>query len=188
MVKAKEIILIGGSAGAYELIVEILTALPSSFKPAIIVILHRNERFSTKIEETLSLKLDRTIHQASDKGEISAGNVYFAPPGYHLLIEPNYLFSLDVSERIQFSRPSIDVLFETAAEVYENRCTAFLLSGANKDGSDGLHRIHALGGKSIVQLPQDARISFMPSHAIQSNEDFEIFNDIQIITFFKNLK
>ena len=188
MAKAKEIVLIGGSAGAYQLIVEIINIVPKSITAAIIIILHRNERFSTKIEETLSKQLGRTIHQASDKEEISSGSIYFAPPGYHLLIEPNKAFSLDVSERIQFSRPSIDVLFETGAEIYEKKCTAFLLSGANKDGSDGLQYVHALGGKAIVQLPEDARISFMPNHAIQSNENFEIFSDLQIITFFKNLK
>ncbi|SJN32667.1 Putative chemotaxis protein-glutamate methylesterase [Sphingobacterium sp. JB170] len=188
MVKAKKIILIGGSAGAYELMIEIFNALPKMFKAAIVVILHRNERFSTQIEETLSQQLGREIHQAADKEEISGGNIYFAPPGYHLLIEPNYVFSLDVSERVQFSRPSIDVLFETAAEVYRNKCTAFLLSGANKDGSDGLQFVHALGGNAIVQLPENARMSFMPKHAIHSNEKFEIYSNTQIIMFFKSLK
>jgi len=185
--RAKEIILIGGSAGAYKLIVEIMDALPISFACSIVILLHRNERYSTQMEETLSSQLGRRIQQASDKGEILEGNIYFAPPGYHLLIEPNISFSLDVSERIQFSRPSIDVLFETAADVYGANCTAFLLSGANRDGSDGLRIIRNLGGRAIVQSPTDAQISFMPSYAIESIGEVEVYNNNQIINYFKTL-
>ncbi|MFD1768510.1 chemotaxis protein CheB [Sphingobacterium suaedae] len=188
MSKATDIVLIGGSAGSYNLILDIMEALPVFFTSAIIVVIHRNPKYTTKIEETLSSRLNRTIIQAGDKTDIEPGRIYFAVPGYHLLIEPDSTFSLDLSERVQFSRPSIDVLFETASDVYATHCTAFLLSGANQDGTDGIHRVKHMGGKAIVQSPEDALISIMPEHAIQANKEIDIFTDAQIISFFRHLK
>ncbi|WP_437920892.1 chemotaxis protein CheB [Sphingobacterium sp. LRF_L2] len=188
MEKAKELVVIGGSAGSYNLIVDIIESLPLQFSPAIVVVIHRNPKFTTKIEETLSLKLKRAIVPAKDKMQICSNMIYFAIPGYHLLIEPDSTFSLDVSEPVQFSRPSIDVLFETSAEVYCKKCIAFLLSGANKDGTDGFRRIQEMGGKTYVQSPEDALITTMPEHAIRSSHYTDIFSDQQIISYFRNLK
>lgn len=185
---AEDITLVGGSAGSYNLIVEIIESLPSQFSGALVIVIHRNPKYKTKIEDTLSKRLHRDIIQAGDKMDILQNMIYFAVPGYHLLIEPDHTFSLDISDPVQFSRPSIDVLFETAAEVYKERCTAFLLSGGNKDGSDGLHVIHQMGGKTVIQSPEDALIPTMPQHAIRENTGTTIFTDRQIISYFKNLK
>ncbi|WDF68101.1 chemotaxis protein CheB [Sphingobacterium oryzagri] len=186
--KADEIVVIGGSAGSYNLIVEIIEALPTQYAAAIIIVIHRNPKFTTKIEQTLATRLQRPISQADDKAPILKSAVYFAVPGYHLLIEPDRTFSLDNSELIQFSRPSIDVLFESAAEVYERKCAAFLLSGANKDGSDGISLVQQLGGHAVVQSPEDALITTMPEHAIRTNDQINIYSDQQILSFFRNLK
>ncbi|MEJ5052836.1 chemotaxis protein CheB [Sphingobacterium sp. MYb382] len=186
--KANEIVLIGGSAGSYNLIVDILKALPPTFMSAIIVIIHRNPKYRTKIEETLAQRLDRNILQARDKESIQPGNVYFAAPGYHLLVEPDQTFSLDLSDPIQYSRPSIDVLFESAADVYERNCTAFLLSGANKDGAEGILHINNMGGSTFIQSPDEALIATMPESAIHINKKTTIIHNEEIISFFSTLK
>lgn len=186
--KADEIILIGGSAGSYNLIVEIIESLPAQFSAAIIIVIHRNPKFTTKIEHTLATRLHRPIGQAEDKAPVLKNSVYFAVPGYHLLIEPDRTFSLDNSELIQFSRPSIDVLFESAAEIYEKKCTAFLLSGANKDGTDGIDFVQKIGGHAIAQSPEEALISTMPEHALRTNSQIDSYSDQQIISFFRTLK
>lgn len=188
MDKAQHIILIGGSAGSYNVIVEIIEALPQTFHAAVIVVVHRNPKFRTKIEETLSLKLKRPVAEARDKEDILENNIYFATPGYHLLIEPNQTFSLDISERVQFSRPSIDVLFESAADAYGQNCTAFLLSGANKDGAQGIKHIRSQGGTTYVQSPTDALISVMPESAIRLTDKVKVYNNEEIISYFRNLK
>lgn len=187
MTIAERVMLIGGSAGAYNLILDCIESLPTFFSYAIIVVIHRNPRFITKIEETLSARLNRQILTAGDKQSIQSNNIYFASAGYHLLIEPNMTFSLDQSDPVQFSRPSIDVLFESAADVYRDKCTAVLLSGANKDGSDGLRQISSMGGKIIIQCPADALISTMPESAIAVNKGAEIMTSEQIISYFKKL-
>ncbi len=188
MSKAEDIVLVGGSAGSYNLIVELIEALPTFFAAAIVVIIHRNPKFTTRLEDTLAARLHRPIIQAGDKTTISKNMVYFAVPGYHLLVEPDRTFSLDLSDPIQFSRPSIDVLFESGAEVYGQHCTALLLSGANKDGTDGLTVVQQRGGQIMVQSPEDALISTMPESAILANDGIAIVSDQQIISYFRSLK
>jgi two-component system chemotaxis response regulator CheB len=184
---ATEIILIGGSAGSYTLIAELLEQLPSYFQAAICIVLHRNKQYDTQIEKSLSRKLRRNILSAVDKMDICMNHVYFAPAGYHLLVEPDSTFSLDGSEHINYSRPSIDVLFETAAQIYKDKCTAFLLSGANSDGARGLHVIEEYGGKIIIQDPNQAPIQTMPLAGQRETINPEIWNDSQIISFFNKL-
>ncbi|QBQ42404.1 chemotaxis protein CheB [Sphingobacterium psychroaquaticum] len=188
MPKADQIILIGGSAGSYNLIVDIIEALPLVFKPAIVVIIHRNPKYSTRIEELLSNRLNRTILQATDKEAILSNTIYFAGPGYHLLVEPDHTFSLDLSDFIQFSRPSIDVLFESAADSYGKECVGFLLSGANKDGTNGLLHIQYQGGKVYVQSPDEALIATMPESAIDVNKEATVYNNQEILSYFSRLK
>lgn len=187
MVLATEIILIGGSAGSYTLIAELLEHLPISFEPAICIVLHRNRRYDTQIEKSLSQKLNRNIVSAMDKMDICKNYVYFAPAGYHLMIEPNFSFSLDSSEHINYSRPSIDVLFETAAQIYKDRSTAFLLSGANSDGAKGLRLVEDFGGKIIIQDPAQASIRTMPLAGQRESLHPLLWSDHQIISFFNNL-
>ena len=170
MATAKKIILIGGSAGSFGIITTILENLPAEIPYAICIVIHRNKSFNTKIEKTLSRKLNRKIISVTDKIEIEENVIYFAPPGYHLLIEPNFTFSLDVSEHVNFSKPSIDILFETCAQVFKNNCKAFLLSGANRDGAEGLRYIEKFGGDIYIQDPEDAIIDTMPISALASTK------------------
>ncbi len=113
--------------------------------------------------------------------------MYFAPAGYHLMVEPDYTFSLDGSEHINYSRPSIDVLFETAAQIYREYCTAFLLSGANQDGARGLSIVEDFGGEIIIQNPDQASINTMPQAGINETQSPQVWDNAQIVSFFKNL-
>ncbi|MGN0002351.1 MAG: chemotaxis protein CheB [Sphingobacterium composti] len=187
MAIATEIILIGGSAGSYTLIAELLENLPPTFEPAICIVLHRNKHYDTQIEKSLSRKLKRNIVSAIDKIEICKNYVYFAPAGYHLMVEPNFTFSLDGSEHINYSRPSIDVLFETAAQIYKKNCTAFLLSGANSDGAKGLRMVEDFGGKIVIQDPAQAAIRTMPLAGKRETLIPLVWKNSQIISFFSNL-
>jgi two-component system chemotaxis response regulator CheB len=108
------------------------------------------------------------IKEADEKENIQAGYVYFAPPNYHLLIENDKTFSLSTDEKVNYSRPSIDVLFESAANAYGPRLAAIILTGANNDGAEGLRRIKQKGGLVIVQDPQSAENSYMPAAALKA--------------------
>ena len=187
MAIAKKIILIGGSAGSFGIISTILENLPMEIPYAICIVIHRNKNFSTKIEKTLSRKLNRKIISVGDKIEIEENVIYFAPPGYHLIVEPNFTFSLDVSEHVNYSQPSIDVLFETSAQVFKNNCIAFLLSGANKDGAEGLCYIEKFGGKTYIQDPEDAIIDTMPISALANTKKAQTLKNKEIITYFCQL-
>jgi len=184
---AQEIILIGGSAGSYNLILDILDALPPKISAAICIVIHRNPRYDTQIEHSLAQRLQRNVISVVDKTEIQKNGIYFAPPGYHLLIEPDYTFSLDTSDPVNYSRPSIDVLFDTAAEIYTTNCTAFLLSGANHDGGEGLRTIHENGGNVFIQHPEEALIDTMPRYALDVNPTAIVLIQPDIINFFRNL-
>lgn len=187
MEKAQHVIVIGGSAGSYNFIIEIIEALPKAITAAVVIVIHRNPKFATKIEEILAARLQRTVITAEDKAPVLQNTVYFATPSYHLLIEPNLTFALDVSEQIQFSRPSIDVLFASAADIYKERCVGILLSGANSDGSDGIKHITKWGGKVFIHSPHEALIPTMPENAMKANEDAEVLTQGQIIAYMKNI-
>src|SRR5690606_11954465 len=116
----------------------LLKSIPKNFPIPIVVIVHRNPKFESNFEYVLKNTFAIQIKSAEDKETIEGGKVYFAPPGYHLLIEPDFKLSLDNSEPVQFSRPSIDVTMESASEVYQENCIAILFSGANQDGAKGL--------------------------------------------------
>lgn len=188
MKTASEIILIGGSAGAFPIISKLLENLPDNFETAICIVIHRNKDFQTNIEKNLSLKLKRNIRSVTDKMPICQNFVYFAPAGYHLIIEPNYTFSLDISEYVHYSRPSIDVLFETAAQVYKDKCTAILLSGANSDGANGIKAVEDFNGKIYIQDPDKAFINTMPAAGKKLTRNPTILSVDEIIAYFKQLK
>lgn len=188
MEKADKIILIGGSAGSYDPILDILEKLPPTVPQALCFVIHRNPNYETRIETSLSRRLNRSVISVMDKIEIKKNHIYFAPPGYHLLIEPDYTFSLDSSEPVNYSRPSIDVLFESAAEIYRQNCTAVLLSGANTDGTKGIAKVIENGGNTVIQHPSDAKIDTMPLYAIHHNPMATVLSTFDIVSFFSNLK
>src|SRR5690606_15964808 len=117
------------------------------------------------LAELFSNKTSIPVKEIDEKEQIKRGMIYIAPPDYHTLIEKDKTFSLDFSEKVNYSRPGIDVTFQTAAEAYGQGAAAILLSGANADGTSGLDTIKAFGGITIVQSPQTAEVDFMPSYA-----------------------
>jgi len=161
-----EILLIGGSAGSLEVLMQLLPALRKDLPLAVVIILHRKNGESM-LAELLNDKTALTVKEAEEKDVLQNGTVYIAPADYHLMIEQDKTLSLDFSEKINYSRPAIDVTFETAADAYGPSVIAILLSGANADGTEGLLRIKKAGGLTIVQDPDDASVAYMPQHAIE---------------------
>jgi two-component system, chemotaxis family, protein-glutamate methylesterase/glutaminase len=160
------LLLMGGSAGSLEAILQLVPELPGQLDIPIIIIFHRKQSDSI-LSTLLSQKTSLPVVEVEDKTLVKNGCIYLAPPDYHLLVEKNGMLSLDFSEKVHFSRPSIDVTFETAADAYNNGVVAILFSGANGDGTTGLLKIKERGGVTIVQNPADASVNYMPLHAIQ---------------------
>jgi two-component system, chemotaxis family, protein-glutamate methylesterase/glutaminase len=160
-------LLIGGSAGALEVVVRLLPDLRRDLSYAIVIILHRANVAESALHEVLAIRSSLPVREIEDKMALDPGRIYVAPADYHVLFEKNALFALDDSEKVNFSRPSIDVSFESAAESYGSACAALLLSGGNTDGSMGLKRIMACGGKVFIQEPGTAQVDYMPQAAIE---------------------
>lgn len=164
-------ILIGGSAGSTRIIENLLSRLPHNLQIPIIIIRHMGEGDDmSEYYKILSRSTEITISEAEDKGSIDESTVYFAPPGYHLLIEENRRFALDLSPRSNFSRPSIDILFQSAAKAFGSSAASILLSGANSDGSAGSVAIYDSGGLTIAQDPEEAEFPQMPLSAIKTEK------------------
>ena len=163
-----EAVVIGVSAGGLAILSGILKELPADFPLPLIIIQHRAKNERTLLEEVLQAKCMIRIRQADEKEKITGGVVYFAPSDYHLLIEKDRSFSLSCDEPVNFSRPSIDLLFETAAEVYRNNLVGIILTGNGRDGAAGIRAIRERGGFTIAQDPRNASFPAMPRAAIDT--------------------
>lgn len=161
-------IVIGTSAGGLSVLFMILEALPEHFAVPVIIVQHRSKDERTLLEEVVQPRCRIRIKQADEKEKIESGTVYFAPANYHLLIEQDKTFSLSSDVHVNFSRPSIDVLFESAARVYRNRLLAIIMTGANSDGAAGMETIRKTGGTTIAQDPESAQFPFMPQAAVST--------------------
>jgi two-component system chemotaxis response regulator CheB len=161
-----EAIVLGASAGGIDALAVLLGGLPAEWRIPMAVVLHLPEAHESHLAEIFAQRLPIPVHEAADKMPLAAGNLYFAPPGYHLSIERERSFSLSCEPPVLFSRPSIDVLMASAADAYGPMVAGFLLTGANGDGAEGLHRIHLAGGLTAVQDPKEALIPIMPNAAI----------------------
>lgn len=162
-----EAVVIGASAGAMEALSHILPSLPSSYALPILIVVHVPPQKSM-LAELFRAKCQVVVHEAEDKEKILAGHIYFAPPDYHLLVESDRRLSLSSEEPVLFSRPSIDVLFESAADAYGPRLTGIILTGASTDGAKGLRAVVDAGGAALVQQPDMAFASAMPQAALES--------------------
>ncbi|TDU26405.1 CheB methylesterase [Panacagrimonas perspica] len=160
-------IVIGASAGGVEVLSTLLPALPETIRAAVFVVLHQPPDRQSILAEIFSRKCKLPVREAEDKEPIEPGTIYFAPPNYHLLIEAGARIALSVDDLVQFSRPSIDVLFHSAADTYRERLLGILLTGWNEDGAAGLLAVHAVKGITIVQDPQSAEAPVMPQAAIR---------------------
>lgn len=181
-----KVVVIGGSAGSLSVLFEIFPALSPDLNTTIILVLHRKNSADSALSDLLATKTVIPTKEVEDKDPILPGNIYLAPADYHLLIEKDYTFSLDYSEKINFSRPSLDVTFESAADVFGPSLTAILLSGANEDGTAGLTTVKQSGGFIVAQKPETAQMPFMPQHAI-AHTDIDMVLDVKEITDFINL-
>jgi two-component system, chemotaxis family, protein-glutamate methylesterase/glutaminase len=184
----KEIaIVIGGSSGGLEALMTILSALPPSFVPPIVVVLHIPADRPSLLVDVLRGRSARPVEEVDDKQPIEKGVTYVAPADYHLLVETRERFSLSVDAPVQFSRPSIDVLFESAADAFGPALVAVLLSGANDDGAVGLGRVKKRAGTTIVQSPETAQVATMPKAAIRLGHADHILPLDQIAPFLAKL-
>lgn len=162
-------IVVGGSSGGIDALMQVLPALPATLAAAVLVVMHLPRDRRSLLAEIFQPRCDLTLREAHDKDAVAPGTVLLAPPDYHLLVErgpdgPHAALSVDTP--VHFSRPSIDVLFESAADLYGAALVGILLSGANEDGARGLEAIHAAGGLTIVQAPATASIPTMPMAAL----------------------
>jgi two-component system chemotaxis response regulator CheB len=162
----KAAVVIGASAGAWDALSVILPALPQTFSLPVMIVVHLPPDRKSLLAELFAEKCGMDVAEAEDKEPILGGMVYFAPPDYHLLVETNSTLSLSSDEPVLFSRPSIDVLFESAADAYGPALTAIVLTGASEDGARGLAAVIAAGGTAIVQRPEDAYAAAMPQAAL----------------------
>lgn len=171
MSRSVDLVVIGGSAGAIEVLHQVLGRLPETFGPATAIVIHVPADGPHLLTEIFTTQGGLKVKLAEDKEPIVGGTIYFATPDYHLLIEKGGTFALSLDERVHFSRPAIDVLFQSAAEAYGDRVLGVILSGANADGADGLRSIAAAGGITAVQSLECAEMIAMPAAALQAAPD-----------------
>ena len=160
-------VVIGASAGGVDALMDILPGLPASFGLPLLVVLHLPQSRHSQLAEIFGRRTSLQVREAADKETLTPGTLYFAPPGYHLLVETDHSLSLSCEAHVHFSRPSIDVLMESAADVYGSALAAILLTGANADGALGLDKIGRQGGLTVVQDPAEAQMPAMPEAAIR---------------------
>ncbi|HET9862142.1 MAG TPA: chemotaxis protein CheB, partial [Steroidobacteraceae bacterium] len=165
---AVELVVIGGSAGAIEVLHRVIERLPADFAPAMAVVIHLPPDGPNLLAEIFTTRGGLDLKPAEDKEAIVGVTIYFATPDYHLLVEKGGTFALSLDERVHFCRPAIDVLFESAAEAYGNRLLGVILSGSNADGAAGLRAIAAAGGLTAVQFLESAEMTAMPAAALEA--------------------
>ena len=175
------------SSGGWNALKTILGVLPEDFPLAIMVVMHRHPHSDDYLEKSLDNDCAVRVKQADEKESIISGTVYFAPPNYHLLIEDIHTLSLSVAQAVNYARPSIDVLFESAAYVYGDTLAGLILTGANNDGAGGLKKIKDMGGLVLVQYPETAEASAMPRAAIAATDPDFVLPLGEIGAFLKDL-
>jgi len=181
-------IVIGASAGALEALSVILPTLPAAFDLPILVVVHVPPDKKSILAELFDAKCKVKVREAEDKEPIAGGTVYFATADYHLLVEADKTLSLSNDDPVLYSRPSIDVLFETAADAYGPGLIAIVLTGANHDGADGLAAVVRAGGAAIVQTPEGAYAAAMPQAAIAAAPGARVLSLNEISLYLQGLE
>lgn len=182
-----EILVIGGSAGSLDVLLEIFPKIKSELSFPVVIVLHRKNTADMTLTELLLSRTKLPVKEIEDKESIYKSIVYIAPPDYHVLIEKNKQFALDYSEKVNYCRPSIDVSFESAAEVYGAGVVCIVLSGANNDGTEGAKIIKQNGGVVVVQQPETAIVPFMPEFVIKDIEPHHILPPQELLRFINSL-
>jgi len=161
-----DVIVVGASAGGVEALLKIFRPLPKGFGLPIIAVLHLPDERRSLLADVFGAQLAIPVKEADDKEPIVPGTLYFAAPGYHLSVESDFTLSFSQEERVYHSRPSVDFLFESAADAYDGRLAGVLLTGANNDGAHAMARIKEYGGLTVVQDPALALARTMPDAAL----------------------
>ena len=162
----RELVVIGTSWGGLAALQSLLPGVPGDLAAPVVVAQHRSPGSRSRaMVDLVQAHTTLRVCEADDKNPLVPGHVYLAPPDYHLLVQQGTLH-LSVEERVRHSRPSIDMLFETAADAYGERTVGIVLTGANSDGALGLRAIQEHGGYTIVQDPEQAERSEMPAAAL----------------------
>ena len=181
-------VIIGGSAGSFQVITRILHSLPPTFPLPVLLSLHRLKHIRSGFVEALSIKAGIPIVEPFDKEQIKPGRAYLAPANYHMYIELGNKIALSTEEPVNHSRPSIDLSFMTAAQVYRDKLIGIILSGANRDGAYGLKKIKDLGGIAIVQDPAECQVKTMTEASLKLTKVDHVLSTQEIIKFLQNIK
>ncbi|TCD27691.1 chemotaxis protein CheB [Pedobacter psychrodurus] len=159
-------LIIGGSAGSLDVLLEIFPALRNDIGFPIVLVVHRKASNESLLTDLLKSRTTLVVSEAEEKEFLKPGNVFIVPADYHMLIEEDESISLDYSEKVNYSRPSIDVTFQSAAEVFREKLVCILLSGSNADGVEGLKSVNNFGGRVVIQNPNTAIMPYMPQQAV----------------------
>jgi two-component system chemotaxis response regulator CheB len=177
---------IGASAGGVEVLSALLSALPADCRASFFVVVHIPRERPSLLAEVFRTRCALPVREAEDKEPVQPGTVYFAPPDYHLLLDRGPACALSSDEPVHFSRPSIDVLFESAADIYGERLLGLILTGANQDGAEGLAAVGRAGGRTVVQEPGCAAVPFLPEAALQQGPVDFVLSLTQLQELFAN--
>jgi two-component system chemotaxis response regulator CheB len=180
-------IMIGGSAGSFQVVTKILSALPKTLNMPVFLSLHRLKHVRSGFLEALSLKSNLPIIEPDDKEQIKPGRAYLAPANYHMYIELGNRIALSTEEPVHHSRPSIDLSFVTAAQAYREKLIGIILSGANSDGAYGLKKVKDFNGLTIVQDPNECQVRTMTEAALKMTKIDQVLTTDQIIKFLLKL-
>lgn len=180
------LLFIGGSAGSLNIIFKMLPGIRPDVSFPVIIVIHRKISFYSHLSGLLASKTSLLVKEVEEKDALTAGCIYIAPAGYHLLIEKDYTLSPDFSEKVNYSRPGIDVTFKTAAEAYQSALVCLLLSRANADGTEGIKIVKKWEGKIMVQNPATAKAAYVPECIIASGM-VDVIIDAEIIAGSINL-
>lgn len=181
-------VIIGGSAGSFQIVTRILNALHPNFPVPILLCLHRLKHVRSGFVEALSVKSNIPISEPCDKDMLKPGNAYLAPANYHMFIELANRVALSADDPVNHSRPSIDLSFITAANAYRDKLIGIILSGANRDGAFGLKKVADNGGLTIVQDPNESDVKTMPESALKLTKVDYVYSTDQIISFLLKLQ
>jgi two-component system chemotaxis response regulator CheB len=183
-----KLVVIGGSAGSLDVLLKVLPNLRTDFSIPIVIILHRKTSNDDLLVHLLSTRTTLIVKEAEEKESITPHTIYIAPADYHLLCENEGTLSLDDSEKVNYSRPSIDVSFQSFARCFKENLVAIILSGANADGTEGVKTIKENNGVTLAQIPEEASVSFMPKNAISGGTIDHVFTTDEMILFLNSLQ
>ncbi|MBN1951326.1 MAG: chemotaxis protein CheB [Bacteroidales bacterium] len=180
-------LIIGGSAGSFQIVTRILNSLNPTFPLPVMLCLHRLKHVRSGFVEALSLKSNIPVLEPCDKEQLKPGKAYLAPANYHMFVELANRIALSTDEPVNHSRPSIDLSFITASNAYRDKLIGIILSGANRDGAFGLKKVADNGGVTIVQDPTESEVKTMPESALQLTKVDYVYSTDQIIRFLQKL-